>query len=402
MGKFKSALNRVATARGSVRRKELLLSLVSLILVTLILVSTTVCWFVMKSATMDTGGLQLKASNGLLINGLDDDGAIHITNNTDLIPATSVDGQNLYFPADGTFSSNTEEMTFRKANAGDRNIRYIQLDFDVTAESNNTSVYVDPSSYVYLGDGTDAERTAAAEPLRVAIMYEGIGTNGIVFNPYRAKTIAKTVRETDNSSGYAIEYMEQVCHVFSEYSYEADNPILTLKAGEKKRMSVIVWLEGTDDKCDDNIVGKKISLDIKFNTSWDKTQTIKLIDGTDIDSTSGKRLLAKTIDEGGSLILNYTNNNNSGDYVMYKSGDAWYCNVPANAVSDIKFKLLSADGTQVAEWTNDINGNSTLNRGTFTTYLAEGSGTKAYGSWQGSADTGGGGSDGDEFDKDWW
>jgi hypothetical protein len=150
----------------------------------MVLVTSTVCWFTLKTADGYANTVQLQAGKGLRVN---DTGETlkNITDNSYLLPASSVDGRNLYFPADGTpFTSKTDDnMVFRSANAGDMNYNYIQLNFSLTAEADYTSIFFkkDSTISVKTNDGDSAAVKAAKKKaekaIRAAIFYEGIENN---------------------------------------------------------------------------------------------------------------------------------------------------------------------------------------------------------------------------------
>ncbi|MCH5303691.1 MAG: hypothetical protein J1E41_02405, partial [Ruminococcus sp.] len=118
MGKFKERLTaKIAGINSSSKpnRKKLALSIVSLFIATTILISATYCWYALANSVGTASNVNLTAGNGLRVNDLGDTFK-EISDNSYLLPASSVDGRNLFFPADGTdFSSSTQNMTFRFA-----------------------------------------------------------------------------------------------------------------------------------------------------------------------------------------------------------------------------------------------------------------------------------------------
>ena len=273
-------------------RSKLLKSVVSLVLASVILATCTVCWYVLGTAQGSADNFTLNAGKGLRVNDTGTSQFSSAENDFKLLPASSVDGRNLYFPTDGTdFSDVTKEMTFRSANAGDKNVNFIQIDFDVTAQTNLTSIYINPEKtflkvYDKANDPNAANASAQqAAPLRMAIWSSAPDKNGnpmtpVVFNS-RDKTVTiPAVSDVDRGSGTYLGSTPQVAHRFSDYAV-GGTPITTLSAGKKTYFSVIIWLEGNDPKCKAESISKSdIKLGLAFKTSWDNTEVIRIKDAT--------------------------------------------------------------------------------------------------------------------------
>ena len=381
MGKLRDRLSKnvsKAIASRKISKKQLLLSVVSLILALLILVSATYCWYALAKGVGRADNYNLTAGNGLRVNDLGDT-TQKFKDDSVLLPASSVDGRNLFFPTDGTdFSTETSKMTFRSANAGDRNYDYVQLDFNLTAEANYTSIYLDKSTSLKIEVPNDAsaEYKAAAEKaekaLRMAIYYEGMNEPAVFTSQMNPNSV-DAVKDIDRTTGRFLESSKQVAVPFKDYSY-GKNQLAMLNQGETRPFSLIIWLEGTDANCTSaNVMLKQLVLNLKFTTSWDNTVDILFDAGSDIANIlkSNKQY---------SLVLNYNNTShkiNNMQFTMQKvtSEDysKWKCSIPDNAYNDLTFMILDgANGNNpVYKWTQTTNGGSTLNRGTATTYYVD-------------------------------
>lgn len=422
MGKMKSLITN-KLGKISVNKKtdksKLSLSVVSLILAAMVLVSATYCWYALSRAEGNASNVSLSVGNGLRVNDLGD-AFQRISDNSYLLPASSVDGRNMFFPADGTdFSSSTSSMTFRSANAGDRNYDYVQLDFNLTAEANYTGIYLDKDTSLTIqvpSDATDAYKSqceTAQKAIRAAIYYEGMDAP-IVFNGQSNPSSVDAVKDIDRTTGRFLESAKQVAVPFKDYSY-GKRQLAMLNQGETRPFSLIIWLEGTDEKncVSDSVMLKQLVLDLKFTTTWDNKSTIKFID----KDNAVQNILTDHPEY--TLLLDYTHkyrdNNNKEQTVnskfnMYKnstdgSGDTWYCNIPDSAYSDLTFRIVNdTNGSTVYEWTKTTGGASTLNRGTSTTYYVDSvSGTDSRGHWyDGDIEEKGDGHDIGEIDDDDW
>ena len=414
MGKFRDKLVKnvsKAVESHKTSKKQLSLSIVSLVLALLILISATYCWYALAKGVGKADNVNLTAGNGLRVNDLGDT-TQKFKDDSVLLPASSVDGRNLFFPTDGTdFSTETSKMTFRSANAGDRNYDYVQLDFNLTAEANYTSIYLDKSTSLKIevpNDASQSYKDAAAKAekaLRMAIYYEGMDKPA-VFNSQMNPNSVDAVKDIDRTTGRFLESSKQVAVPFKDYSY-GKNQLAMLNQGETRPFSLIIWLEGTDANCTSaNVMLKQLVLNLKFTTSWDNTVDILFDAGSDIANIleSNKQY---------SLVLNYNNTShkiNNMQFTMQKvtSEDysKWKCSIPDNAYNDLTFMILDgANGNNpVYKWTQTTNGGSTLNRGTATTYFVDTlNDTDSRGHWHdGDIEDHGEGHDSGIVDDDDW
>ncbi len=384
--------------KGNSRRKKLCLSIVSLVIALMVLCSATYCWYVLSKGEGEGENINLTVGQGLRVNDLGK-AFKNISDNSYLLPASSVDGRNLYFPADGNdFSNVTDKLTFRTANAGDRNYSYVQLDFNLTAEANYTGIYLDKDTSLSINipdDASSAYRTAcqkAQKAVRAAIYYEKM-TDPVVFNAQNNPSSVNAVKEVDRTTGRFIESDQQVAVPFKDYSY-GKRQLAVLNQGETRPFSLIIWLEGTDENCtSDAVMLKQLVLNLKFTTTWDNKATIKFIDNANAlpklddngDIIAGQYISVRECLDNNpqySLLLNYNDNAKKIDnlkFTMYKSSTdnnnsndptKWYCNIPDIAYHDLKFQIVddSNDRSVVYQWTETPDGASTLNRGTATVY----------------------------------
>ena len=413
-------------------RSKLLKSVVSLALASVILVTCTFCWYFLKSSEAIGNDFTLDAGKGLRVNDTGTSQFNSDENDYRLLPASSVDGRNLFFPTDGTdFSSVTKDMTFRSANVGDKNVNYIQIDFDVTAQANLTSIYIDPdktSLEVYDKENDPNANDASAQqaaPLRMAIWAsapdrEGHAMTPVVFNS-QAKTVnTAAVSEVDRGSGAYISNAPQVAHQFSEYAI-GGKPITTLSAGKKTYFSVIIWLEGCDPKCTVDYISKIEKYDIKlklaFKTSWDNTEVVRFK-----DDTSNEWIKSCIANDGYTLTVRYEDydTHDKVDFNTYKyrnAVDEWTASVPSDMKNKVYFILSppanAADSTIYTFCKSDgqdggtAGTSDTYNRGVNRQYVtsmakasADSNPTQCQGHWTAIGDSDGGGVDIGDLDGD--
>lgn len=438
---IKKALKSVAGYAKSDKRtlSQLIVSIISLTMAVVVIVTMTFSWFSIKTSVLTAKNFTLDCGKGLRVN---DTGTTELsysdTKDKNIIPASSVDGRNLFFPTDGSdFSSNTESMTFRSANVGDKNVNYIQIDFTLTAQQNHTALYInDKKTSIRVADKKTLQEEDHSESdwsipraaaLRSALWSStaeaGVPNTPIVFNPTSSTLRTAAVQDVDRSTGAFISSGRQVAHAFSEYAY-GGTPVATLSKGIETHFSYIIWLEGTDPKCTDSIIkAKDIEVKLAFSTSWDKTQTIRFEDATSAGDLGENNTVSSLINSGYSLSLRYdeVNSNNSitatnMEFTMYKVSDLtdnkiWSCNIPGDMRKNISFILRppsSNSNGQIYKFTYDSknSGNNSFDRGANRLYVAEegpyttGNYDTCQGYWKALGDSDGAGHDSGNLDGD--
>lgn len=426
--------------------RRLALSLISLIVACVALITTTFSWFTASRSEVTATNFVLDCGKGLRVN---DSGTSELSFSQEkqryLIPASSVDGRNLFFPTDGSdFSDVTSQMTFRSANVGDKNVNYIQIDFTLTAQQDHTALYINDSktSLKVAGQLQGENATHRAEDwsvpqaaaLRSALWCStaenGVPNTPIVFNSTSSTLRTAAVAEVDRTTGAFVGDGRQVAHTFSEYS-SSGLPVATLAKNVETKFSYIVWLEGTDPKCTDKISAKDIQINLAFTTSWDKTQTIRFRDDTDketvYDTNLGQNVEVGWVTDlikyhGYSLSLHYEDvtDGKSTDFNMYTYIDnvdgEWSCNIPGDMTTKISFILRpptgSGDPTYIFTKSSKIPNTDTFDRGSNRLYVAEGADPEltgdvikddctgywmALGDSDGAGHDNGGSLDGDDF-----
>lgn len=415
MGNIRNTLTKIvskAVVKRKTSKKQLSLSIVSLILALLILVSATYCWYALAKGTGTANNVNLTAGNGLRVNDLGDTSK-KFKDDSFLLPASSVDGRNLFFPTDGTdFSTETSRMTFRSANAGDRNYDYVQLDFNLTAEANYTSIYLDKSTSLKIDipDNASSEYRAQAEKaekaLRTAIYYEGMD-QPVVFTSQMNPCSVDAVKDIDRTTGRFLESSKQLAVPFKDYSY-GKHQLAMLNQGETRPFSLIIWLEGTDEtNCvSSNVMLKQLVLNLKFTTSWDNTVDIIFDDTV---NNLGIRTILEEHPEY-SLVLNYNNTVHKIDNMYFtmqktETSGQWKCSIPDNAYNDLTFQIRDgANNNVVYQWAKTKSGGSSTNRGTAMVYYVDSlNGTDSRGHWHdGDIENHGEGHDSGIYDGDDW
>lgn len=398
---------------------QFFLSIISLFIAMVVFITSSLAWFSMKTAKLDAANFSLECGKGLRVNdsGTSDFQLKNVTKY--ILPASSVNGRNLFFPTDGSdFSDKTKEITYRSANVGDKNQNYIQIDFDLTAQANNTALYINEEKTfmkvkTQIQSDSDASTTLAA-PLRMAIWSsvtdsDDIPMAPVVFNPTGKTYTTAAVESVDRSSGKITGSTgRQVSHAFSDYAYGGE-PVAVLSKGVETHFSVIIWLEGADPKCTyEKMSAKDIIMGLAFTTSWDKTQVVRF--------KTDETWITDLIGSGSNhhaLSLHYKDHDTGEitDFDMYpynESESEWFCNMPGDMTNEVSFVLTPGKDSvnqNTYEFTkHDANGSSTLDRGVNRLYVAKGSAAtntrQCTGHWVPLGDSDGGGNDSGDIDGD--
>lgn len=374
--------------------KRLARSYVSLFLVIILSVTSTFAWFwERQAATIHSEELEFQSASSLRINKDKAVGNIIHIDDAIIDEASSVDGRNIYFPLGASFTTNTAEMLFREANAGDRILgdetaqiyadnpemigHYIYKDFELKGTSGNTPVYIKSYKIVVATDFTDGVPTIQDDGVdgiyedQLEINYDA---NGVPQSqnlppddcPIRLAFISDSAKTpiVIDPSAQVTDYVENSDAVtliddngvpttqhtnadsFASYYY-GKHPLFTIPGGQDLPVTLVVWLEGTMGNSD-KYIGKKISIDIDIESNFAEMETIKFIDGTQPDNTGGQEHWVSN--DNPIIACSYEDPFSEETpkrwktIIMTKSSTenyTWTCEIPKKALSNISFYRLS-------------------------------------------------------------
>lgn len=411
MGKHKTKIiAAIASAAKNYRtsRQQLITSCISLFLTTVILVSSVFCWFAMQSGKA-VGDFQVKVPNGLRLSyQSNDSNQVIMEDDMTFIPASSVGGQNLFFPSDGSFPEEVEDgfvtrtksQIYRRVSAGDVGHSFLQFDFKLTSYNDSTEVFIDTDK-TFIRDHRTKEPVAA---MRIAFVYDNGQKETVVMNPTEATTDVQAVESINFGTGDFRKSALQRSRPFSYYTASAGHSLFTMSGGEQQTLSVVVWLEGTDPQCTvDKIAAKELDMQIQFTTSWDAVDIVEFTDDTTDkwimeEMKNGAKLelvykcLADELDDEGNLKEGGLQKGDVMRYLMSSSdNNAYSCKIPKNYYNEVRFVLTTKSGTVYTfDKEPDVvrngfiikPGDSTINRGSNTSYIAKGSRVDPRGYWE--------------------
>lgn len=357
--------------------KKAAYSYISLFLVVMVLVGTTVSWFTIKDkANINSNIMNFNSGTGLRVNDGED-----ITNhikveNFKIDEASSVDGRNVFFPNSNINggSNSTNSMQYRDATVGDKNQRFLYKDFTISADSEETNVYIksykitvgdevfNGSTQILFDNSKPPKPTGIVThdtcPIRIAFITDS-QDKPTVFDPTAlvdryAKTY-QAISSTSADTGIVINTDNSTSFSFSDYYYAVGNPIFTLEGTKPQKVTMVAWLEGTGDNCD-KYAGKDLSIDIELESNFRDMEWITFVDDTVGDNdASVKHWINK--DNDCIVTMTYkdvtTTNSPYRTVIMKDNGkDAkgnptWVAPIPEKVVTDITFNRYSLDDEMI-------------------------------------------------------
>ncbi len=359
--------------------KKFAKSYVSLFLVMLLIATSTLAWFAQReAASIKADYLEFQSASSLRINKDESASNIIRIDQCVLDEASSVDGRNIYFPLDKSFTTNADDMYFREGNRGDENVRYVYKDFSLKGSSGNTPVYIksyevkieeadsphdsdvngtfhDHLEIGYDGSGKPNSQELPPDhcPIRLAFIADS-GTQPVVIDPsaqvvdYVDNTINAVSLIDENGKPTTVDTYttNKNWNSFSSY-YFGNTPLFVIPGGQTLNVTLVVWLEGTLEDSD-KYIGKKISIDIDIESNFPEMDTITFYDDSQPDNSGGQ---AHWVSNDNPIIAcaykdPYSTENRWKTIIMRNTANyTWQAKIPKKAVTDISFYRLSHTNT---------------------------------------------------------
>ncbi len=324
--------------KHNTKLNRLVYSAVALTLVIAVFATATFSWLKANYVTnLETNDyFTISADAGLEMNYGDEDnnqGSINIEN-IKLSECSSVDGRNFFFPlsnyaegGDGDFAEgvDTSDLVFREGTANDENKKYISVDFTLSSQS-ATSVWLSNESRIYCEDASN--KTANA--IRISFVENKPGGKTTIFDNSTSIEYAEKNNAVKTVSANGEMTETAVCDVrsFGEFVFgnDKDNVLFNIAAGETLKVTMNIWLEGTDADCVESVLDlNDLNIFVKFSTSFEEVRTIYFVDQTvekwvDDDVDNGKCYVFAIDDHGIHHRMAQSTN--------YQSDYTWYVSLP--------------------------------------------------------------------------
>lgn len=348
---------------------KLIRSTVALALMVVLFVTMTFSWMMSSFTSSITNNdyITIDADAGLQMNYGEEqnpDGSININkalrDGFKLHECSSADGRNIFFPiydyspnGDKSFSNgvSTSDLLFREATANDKNTKYISVDFTLSSKE-ATDVWLSSSSFI---NCKSSQKTANA--IRIAFVNKSVDGNSTVFSSAESKEYTQydTTDTVKSISTLGVSSTESVTpHAINEYIFGNANGengedlvLFHIDAGKTIKASMIVWLEGTDPDCTNEVLNiSDLNIYIKFTTSYEELRTITFIDNTLEKWVDGHN---DNLDTNVYLIDTATNKLHKMD--TEKDSYVWTVDIPTS-ITNVKFVRYDPikQGDSPTEW----------------------------------------------------
>lgn len=346
--------------------RSFLRSLAVLLLVIMAVFGTTFAWIEGgKNASTAGENCTVEAGAGLQFIGVNADdisnGVLTLPTNISLQDCTSVDGRNFYIPTTGSIQAatpgvvaDTANLKFRSAVDADVNgksAKIVTKDFIIkslegTSSGSSTPIYIGSASQFTCND-------SCKSALRLSINFND-GTAPVVLCP--ALSYANQQRDYKpvsgiNNTGAAVPTPTTLkAESIAKYYYGA-TPLFTLPPGESRRVTVTLWLEGTDEACVESetnkILGQDISMKLYLTTEDSYMRTITFVDYTPSS-------WVKNAPEGKVATMYVVESNSGASYAMTRTDDITYTASIPRGFTNIYFQRTTESALNTGD-TNTFN-----------------------------------------------
>lgn len=374
--------------------KSFLRSIVALLLVVMLVFCSTYAWIEgAKNAEAKGEECTVIAGSGVKFIGPDatNPTSVSLPNKTTLSDCSSVDGRNIFIPTTGSIrksseTTSTSNLKFRNAVEEDKNNKFLTAEFSIKSLENKsddktkkTPIYIDSSSSFTCASGSSL-------PFRVSLNFND-GSDPVVLCPGLANAsqsnTASAVSAID-TSGAITTTVSSTAYPMQKYYYGL-TPVYELPYGETRKVTVTLWLEGTDSYCTvANVSAKEIKMSLVLTTEDTDMRTITFVDYT-----------PKTwVQDDGATMYVIDEDNTNAVYTMSKSGNKTYTAKIPNDIDDICFqRSLNSSPTITQDHNTWSYGEAdNLTTSDSSTYYAIGRGKQYdvanYGYWVQSSCTG--------------
>lgn len=377
--------------------KKFFITVIALLEAALFITAGTFSWIEgSKNGNAGSDNCVVSAGSGLVFTGDNiSNGKLNLSFDGKMEDCSSTDGRNFFFPTTGSLhASQTSDMVFRKGTDADKNTKYVSADFQIstleTMGDGTTPIYIDNTSSVTCTGNS-------LKPFRISLNFND-GTPPVVLCPGINKTgyyqTTNAVSSIDSDGKAALVPVQS--DSMASYWYSSSNPVVRIKNGESKNVTLTIWLEGTDPACTSgNIALQDLNVDIKLTTAANYTKEVTFVDYSPNQwvkdkPASGSDVFMFAIDKNTFTGTNYTE---GVAYLMTRQSDniTYKTSLP-ETVTDVVFARYDPDDENLGYniWASD-SGNS-MSSSDINTYYAVGLGKDVdganYGYWVNSSCTG--------------
>lgn len=329
--------------------KRFFIAVIALLELAAIFCTLTFSWVEgVRTGSVDDSLSTVSAGDGIIFTDLNGAMISSLTLDTaNLSECSSLDGRNFFFPtseskvtavtnAEGQTTSYTNTMVYRAGTDADKNTKYISKDFNIISYS-QAKIYIDSTSTV------TCTNSSIKNALRISLNFND-GKSPILLcgAPVGYNREAKSAPVTAISATGDPKTGTVVAYTFAEYSVNSGKEVASFDAGEAKRVTVSVWLEGTDEDCtSEKITNADISIKLVLTTASNYTKDVTFVDYTpnkwisDVPDAASSNIKMFAIDKSTFNGSDYTSGTR---YSMNKAADGiTYTTKLPETVEDVIF-----------------------------------------------------------------
>ena len=305
--------------------KRFFIAVIALLELAAIFCTLTFSWVEgVRTGSVDDSLSTVSAGDGIIFTDLK--GAMISTlnlNTANLVECSSVDGRNFFFPtSESVNDSTTTKMVYRAGTDADKNTKYISKDFNIISYS-QSKIYIDSTSTV------TCTNSSIKNALRISLNFND-GKSPILLcgAPVGYNREAKSAPVTAISATGDPRTGTVVAYTFAEYSVNSGKEVASFDAGEAKRVTVSVWLEGTDEDCtSEKINNADISIKLVLTTASNYTKDVTFVDYTP------NKWISNVPDVASSNIKMFAIDKNTFNGSDYTSGTRYSMNKAADGIT---------------------------------------------------------------------
>lgn len=291
---------------GRISFRTFALSLVALIQIALLLVGATYSWVETISSIKFEGAKgNIETAVKKLVNISDNGGTISLDNyfreagDVHLAACSSADGKDFYFPIIG------ETNKYRKGTINDKNVNYIDFDFEIKNPTATEKEY------------TFNKVPNVEDDVRVAIYLENSEPQIFAKNASTEKVVSFTEPNLSSDDGMSVQTVKS----FDDYKYgnANGNNIFKVSPSSDVKVKVKIWLQEGGSSTSNTVSINDLAL-----ICGESQNTVTVKYGKDCDSSMGdiylnndKKLSKAFCAEGSTVTLCSDANTNSTDIAPY-------------------------------------------------------------------------------------
>lgn len=320
--------------------KKFFIAVIALLELAAIFCSITFSWIEgVRTGRLDDVASTVTAGDGIIFTDLSGSVISSLQlDMTNLTECSSLDGRDFFFPTSDSVNDGTSsKMRYRAGTDADKNTKkYISVDFNIITSS-MANLYIDDNSSI------SCKNESVRKALRVSLNFNDgtapvllCGLDGYKRDYTNFQPVTSITDDGIASTGVV------TAGSITDYTVNGTGVLKSLQAGESKRVTLNIWLEGTDEACSSDVITKDTENDLLveliLTTGSNYNKIVTFVDYTPnrwvsnkVDANSSIKMFA--IDKDSDTGQNYIS---AKRYPMTKIDDITYtAKLPDNVTNVI-------------------------------------------------------------------